>query len=216
MGPADRVRLHRKDQILMHSGILPPYSLGIDIFALERPHAMHLPHHPSARCELAQIDQGGGPFLAAAVFVQAPSPEMMRACHHSGLDTFGDPNLIDEVAYFSMHFEQVVAPYTETVCIFGMQPQWIAMRNFIEPLGVARARMNQRRQAKGRHQQHLAPARIDMIAMNMAADVGWNRILRPFPILERFREELEFARGRGKSAARCSINAHPNRGTIGY
>ena len=115
----------------MDASFLPPYPLGIRIGALERPDSMHLTHQPLTGLGLSEIDQRARPFFAARLLMQAPSPEMMRAGDDAGTDTFGDPNLVYEIANLGMYFEQVAGSYFEPLRIFGMNPNGIRIGYFV-------------------------------------------------------------------------------------
>src|SRR5579875_1984063 len=103
---------------------------------------MNLPHHPFARFELAQIDQGRRPSFPAEILIEAPAAQMMRARDHPRPDSFGDPYLIDEIADFSMHLEQIAGAHPQAARVLRMEPKRIAMGNFVQPLGIARSRMD--------------------------------------------------------------------------
>src|ERR1039457_3054186 len=94
--PADGVGLHRKYQVLMHARIFPPYPLRVGILALERLDTVNLAHHPFSRRPLLEIDQCRRPSLTPGVLLEAPTPEMMRACDHSRPNSFRHPHLRSE------------------------------------------------------------------------------------------------------------------------
>jgi hypothetical protein len=92
---------------------------------------VHLPHHPFAGFQLAQIDQRGRPALATHILAQSPSAQMMRAGDDAGADALGHPGLVDEVANFGVDLEQVAGRDAEAGGILRMKPQRIAMRYFV-------------------------------------------------------------------------------------
>src|SRR5271155_2976633 len=156
MGAANWIGLHGKRQVLMDAGVLPPDSFGIGIFARKRLDAVDLSHHPLAGLKLAEVDERRGPSLAAQFFAQTPSSEVMRAGGDAGADALGDPYLVDEVANLGVDLEQVAGGDAEARRILGVDPEGIAMGDFIKPLRVAGARMDQGGQSEGRQQEHLA------------------------------------------------------------
>jgi len=60
----------------------------------------------------------------------------------------------------------------------------------------------------------LAGVEVDIVWMHMALDVTGNRVFRPFPVLDRFRIELQFARRRGKTGARFAVNFDAQHRTV--
>src|SRR5262249_43682993 len=105
---AYRIGLHRENQVLMHAGILPPYTARIGVATGKRPHSVHLPHHPRPLARMTQFDQAARPSLAPTLFLQTPAAQMMRAGDHARPDRFGDPHLIDEIANLGRDLEQAV------------------------------------------------------------------------------------------------------------
>src|SRR3954451_14611251 len=190
---AYEIGLHRKRQILMHPAVGPEDSLRIRVFTLERFDAVDLAHHPFSFTHLLEIHECGGPTLAAGFFLQAPSPKVMRAGNDAGLDSLCYPYLIDEVADFGMHLEQIAGAHFKVSGVSSAEPYWVAIGNFIEPFGVARSRMDQSRQAERRQQQHLVGIEIDVVRMDMALNVPGYRILGPLPVFQCLGEKFELA-----------------------
>src|SRR5579875_357785 len=124
---ADRIRLHRESEILVHAGVVPPDPLGVGVGARERLDAPPLTHQPSPGLDLVQIDQRRRPSLAAAIRLESPASEMMRACEHARPDALGHPCLVDEIANLGSHSQQIAGRDTEPPRILGVQPQWITM-----------------------------------------------------------------------------------------
>ncbi len=75
---ADRVRLHRKHKVLVHTCILPVNARRIRILTGKWPDPMNLPHHPLPGSNLLQVDQSARPALVPNIFLQAPAPETAR------------------------------------------------------------------------------------------------------------------------------------------
>src|SRR5688500_13214409 len=72
------------------------------------------------------------------------------------------------------------------------------MRDLIEPLGVAAARVDLHGQTERRDQWDLAG--LEMVRMEVALDVARQRVLRPSPVCQRGGEELELAARRREAA----------------
>src|SRR3990170_4058386 len=144
------IGLHRESQVLVHAAVFPEDSFGVRVVAFEWFNSMYLPHQPLARLDLFEIDQCGRPALAAAIFGQTPAPEMVRAGDHAGLDAFGRPDLVDEITDLGVDFEEIAGLHVETLGVLGVKPERIAVGNLVEPFGIARPRVNQRRQTEGR------------------------------------------------------------------
>src|ERR1700722_5423502 len=142
MRAADRIGLHREGQVLMHAGVLPPDSFRIGVLARKRLDAVDLPHHPAAGFKLVQVDERGRPTLAAEILAQTPSSEVMRAGGDAGADALCDPYLVDEIANLGVDLEQVAGGDAEARRVLRVDPERIAMGYFVQPLGVARARVD--------------------------------------------------------------------------
>ena len=175
-----------------------------------------MPHHPLALAHVLQIHQRRRPALAALIFVQAPTADMMRARDDTGLDPFGHPNFVDEVTDLRMDFEQIAGLDVEILGIFRIDPERVAIGYFVQPLGVPRPRVNQGRQAKCGKQQHFAGIEIDIVGMHMALDVAGNGMLRPLPILQRLGKKFQLTRRRGKADARFAVDFDANRVAVFY
>ena len=139
---ADKVGLHGKGQILMHSGILPENSLGVRIIAFERLDPVHMAHHPFPIADPLKIDKRGGPTLAPLIFSQTPPTEVVRARNDTRLDSFRHPDLIDEIADLRMHLQQIVCLHFEPFGIERIDPERIAIGNLVQPLGISRSRVD--------------------------------------------------------------------------
>src|SRR5580692_5658968 len=87
-----------------------------------------------------------------------------------------------------------------------MHPYRILVRDLVEPLRVARPGMDERWQAEGRKEKHLAFRGVDVIAMDVALDVAGNGILRPVPVFQCLRIKLEFARRSWKTSDSFAID----------
>src|SRR5439155_90751 len=93
--------------------------------------------------------------------------------------------------------------------VLRVEPERIRVRDLVEPLGVARARVDERRQPEGRQQDHLALGAVELRPVDVAPDVVGHRLLRPLPRLERLREELELARRRRKAETARAVDLDP-------
>src|ERR1700680_526664 len=87
-----------------------------------------------------------------------------------------------------------------------MQPDGILVRDFVEPLRIARPRMNECWQAERGQKKHLAFGSVDVVAMDMALDVAGNRMFRPLPVFQRLRIKFELARRSRKPGDGIAIN----------
>src|SRR5262249_36832705 len=128
---ANRVGLHRKDQILMNTCIFPMNPRRIRIAAGKRANAVDLAHLPLPRLDLLQIHQCGRPSLAATVFLQPPASQMVRACHHAWTDSLSDPHAIYKIANSGCQADQVAGADFESISIQRMQPDRVLVGNLI-------------------------------------------------------------------------------------
>src|SRR5882672_5621830 len=93
---ADRVGLDREREVLVDAGVFPPDALRVRVVARERPWPVDLAHPPLPGLEPFEVDERGGPPLAARVFVKTPATEVVGARDHPGTDGLRHPHLVDE------------------------------------------------------------------------------------------------------------------------
>src|SRR5580700_8192145 len=91
-----------------------------------------------------------------------------------------------------------------------MHPDRILVRDFVEPLRVARPGMNESWQAERRKKQHLTFGAVDVVAMDVALNVAGNGVLRPVPVFQRFRIKFEFSRRCWKTGDSFAIDLDPD------
>src|SRR5919204_2313307 len=94
---ADRIRLDRECQVLMHPHFAPPDPPGIWVVALKWSGPVHL---PDAVAPIFAIDPHHGRCRprVAGLFVEAPPPQMMRHRDNSRADSFSDPDARHEIS----------------------------------------------------------------------------------------------------------------------
>src|SRR5262249_52956359 len=100
--------------------------------------------------------------LAAGALAEAPATEVMRAGDDAGPHGFGDPDLVHEVADPGGDLDKPARDDVQPGGVVGMQPQRVAVRDLVEPLGVARARVDERRKTEGGKKHHFSPSSIDL------------------------------------------------------
>src|SRR5881392_1194683 len=169
---AQGIGLDRERQVLVDARLRPPDPRRVGVVARERPDALPLAHPPLPALDLLEVDERGGPALASRVPVKSPSPQMVRARDHAGADRLRRPDPIDEVADRRRDPEEIARDDGEPGSVFGMQPQRIGVRDLVEPLRVARARVDERREQEGRQEHHLAIRAVDLRPVHVASDVA--------------------------------------------
>ena len=134
---------------------------GIGVVALERLDAVDRAASATGRrrssCRsTSAVDQRSPPWSLC----QPPAAEVVRAGDDAGPDALGHPDLVDEVADLG------VRPSADrrssrrgAAASLGCSQSGLRVRDLVEPLGVAGARVDQRRQPEGRQQHHLARRR---------------------------------------------------------
>src|SRR5437899_5435780 len=158
---AQGIGLDRERQVLVDARLRPPDPRRVGVVARERPDALPLAHPPLPALDLLEVDERGGPALASRVPVKSPSPQMVRARDHAGADRLRRPDPVDEVADRRRDLEEIARDDGEPGGVFGMEPQRIGVRDLVEPLRVARARVDERRESEGRQEHHLALRAVD-------------------------------------------------------
>ena len=110
------------------------------------------------------------------------SAKVMRAGDHAGLHGFRHPDPIYEIPDLGRHADQGAGLDAHPFGILRMHPDRIPVGYFIEPFGIAGARVNQRGQAEGRDQREVALIPVQFVRMDVALDVGGDRIFGPAPV----------------------------------
>src|SRR5437868_14471573 len=129
---------------------------------------------------------------------------MMRHAEHAGTDALGDPHARDEVADTRADLHEIAGFEADTPRVRRRDPQRILVRDLVEPFH-RRSRMNQGRQSEVRQQIELVWAvRItrEVAPVHVSGHVAWDRVLRPAPVDEGLRSELESSRW-SREACNC-------------
>src|SRR4029453_1831797 len=71
----DRIRLHRKREVLVHACLAPPDLRGVGIAALVRPHRLHLPEEEGPVLPL-YVDERARELRSSDLAVEAPPSEV--------------------------------------------------------------------------------------------------------------------------------------------
>src|SRR6476646_4010102 len=106
--------------------------------------------------------------------------------------SFGNPRAIDEVSDLGRDAYQIARLNTESLAVGGVPPERVTVRDLGEPFRLAGSGMNERRQAKCRHEHHFVIG--ECIDVDVTFYIGWKRIFRPSPIDGRLGEQLLFLR----------------------
>src|SRR5207244_6177825 len=115
----------------------------------------------------------------------------------------------DEITNLSFDADEITSAHTEFRRMTRVQPQWIRMRNFIQPLRVRTASVNLYRQTESRDQDRLV--RFETVRMNVTCDVCRNRTFGPAPLGDRFGKEFEFAAWCWEATFDLTINFHADK-----
>src|ERR1700680_2861064 len=95
------------------------------------PRPVPLPHHPGALFFMAQLDQSARPSLSAAVLLEPPAAQVMRAGDHARPDRFGHPYLVDEIANLGCDLQQPTGVDAQAPRVMRIEPQRVAIGYFI-------------------------------------------------------------------------------------
>src|SRR6266481_10033098 len=87
-----------------------------------------------------------------------------------------------------------------------MQPERVRVRNLIQPLRIGAAGVNLNWQTKGRNQNRLIS--IKVLWMDVALDVGWNRIFLPAPLSQSSGKKFEPAAWGREATTDLVVNFH--------
>ena len=193
MHAANGVRMHAKGQVLMHAGLAPEDAGRVWVRALIGTYPLQLAHTPHIPLLTSKRDERRCPTVCSHTRFQSPASQVMRTGHHAGTDAFSHPGPIDIVANFCGDTHEIARRHAYAFRITRMNPHGVRIGDLIEPLRVARTRMDQCRQTEGGDKQVLAPFGIDVGGMDMAMNVARRGIFRPAPFFERGRVELQLA-----------------------
>src|SRR5206468_7033275 len=134
----------------------PPDARRIGVGAGERRRSFHLAHQPLARLRLLDFDHVGAEAVAGRVLLAAPAAQVVRTRHHAGADAFGQPDAVHEVADLGADAHQVAVGQAQALAVAGVDPQGIALRDLVEPLGRAAAGVDERWQPEGGQEAEFA------------------------------------------------------------
>src|SRR5262249_61946670 len=130
---------------------------------------------------MRHADARGGPALATRLRAEPPAPQMMGAGDAAGPYRLRDPHLVHEVTDLRLHAEEIAGGDAEATGILRVEPERVLVGDLIEPLGVARAGMDERGETEGREKEHLALGPIDGRPVDVTAPVARHGVLLPLP-----------------------------------
>src|SRR5262249_24069608 len=166
-------------------------------------------HLPAAASPL-EVDGRHHLPLAGPFRRRLPAAHVVAASDHARPDPFGDPGLEHEIPDLRLHPDQLTgADPTPAASVDGVDPERVAMRYLVQPLGVGASAVDLDREAEGWNEHHLPFLEVGRV--HVAPDVGRNRVLGPAPLGKRARVELEPAAGRRKTAPDPPIELHTDR-----
>src|SRR5262245_37080750 len=139
---ADRIGMDRMRQVLRYPSVAPPNAPRVGVVALERLRSVFLANEPLAGFRLLNIDDAAAVATCGPVLIAPPTAEMVRAGDDAGADSFRDPDAIDKVTNFGRDAGQIAIFDAEALGVGRMQPDWIALRDFVEPFGRSAAGVN--------------------------------------------------------------------------
>ena len=122
------------------------------------------------------------------------------------MDAFRHPRLRHEAPDSGLDPHQVSRGHTDPGRVARMQPHGVGVGDLVEPLGVGAAGVYLHREAKGRDQAHLVPVHVPR--MHVASGVSRHGHLRPPPLRQRGRPELQPPRRRGKTPSHSAPHGH--------
>src|SRR5689334_16473157 len=119
----------------------------------------------------------------------------MRHAENPWPNPFGHPGPRDEVPDTGPHLDEIASVDPERARIRGRDPEWIVVRDFVQPLD-RRSGVNQCRQPEIRQKIELTVRRFQVAPVHMTWNVLRDGVLGPAPRRKRWRIELEAARRR--------------------
>src|SRR5712672_3087004 len=100
----------------------------------------------------------------------------MRAGNDARTNAIRNPGTIDVIANLGCDTHQVPRLYTDTRGIDRMYPDRVIVRYLIQPPGIARSCVDERRQAKCGNEQVFTAFAIDSGTMDMTANIAGSSI----------------------------------------
>ena len=138
--------MDRKSQVLMHAYIAPPDTQRVWIARLVRACAIFAFQVPTSfRCESS--------FTVAIIcrwplLMHFPTSHVMTTSNDAGPNSFRHPRAHDEVTNLSFHAHEIAGAHVKLCGMARVNPEWIRVRDLVQPLCVCAARVNLHRQTK--------------------------------------------------------------------
>ena len=117
--------MNGKCDVLMHTGIAPPHTLGFGIGAIVGRNRFQLPHLPLPFPDFLQIDPRTRHAFNLIIFVYAPPSEMVGTRNDTGRQPFCDPSVEDEETNLGVNLHQIAGSYMQSLRVHRIQPQRI-------------------------------------------------------------------------------------------
>jgi hypothetical protein len=169
--------MDRERQVLVHANVAPPDLQRVGIRALEGLDPFD-PLHGPPLVGAREVD--GRHHLPLSRVTHLPTTHVMTARHHAWPNALGHPRLDDEVADGGFYSHEAAGGEPEARGVGRVDPERIGVRDLIEPLGVATARVNLHGQPERGDQRHLP--RREVLGVNVTLDVRRQRVLGPAPV----------------------------------
>ena len=198
--------MHGEGDVLVHAAVPPEDAGGVAVRAFVGTDAVHHLHAPLAAGIFLDIHQIHRPAVAFRVLPPPPAPQVVGTGDHAGLHGLGDPDAVHEIADFGGHPDQVARAYAHPVGVLPVHPHGIAVRDLVEPLGIAGPGVDQRGQPEGGQQREFPVLAVEFVGVHVALDVGGDGVFRPAPVHHGLGIEFLLQRRRGKARPRRTVH----------
>ena len=208
--PRDRVRVDREREVLVHAHVGPPDAQRVRVEPTRRaPTPCRAPQRPRSsprgrgrrwpsRCAGRRSPSG---FQRPMWWLHATTPGRIPSVTQA---------FTHEVADLRLDANEVPGRADAQARRVGrVDPQRVRVRDLVQPLGVSGSACGSGR-AAGRSRSGTIWSAVHALAMDVAPHVSRHRQLRPAPVVQRARPELQAPGRRREAAQDLAVDAHPH------
>ena len=159
--PRDRVGLDGESEVLMHAGVVPPDPLGVGIRGRVVLHALRPAEGPGGT---VVVDDGESVApRARLLLLDPPAAHVVRGGDDARADALGPPGGDNEVPDARRHPDESVLGDAESLGVARVDPERVPVGDLVQPLGVGRSGVDERRNPEGGEQDALGALEVEVL-----------------------------------------------------